>query len=70
MVKTLLSLCTDGSIDVERRVKLLKNSILTKDRNRLSDSKGEVLFRAAENLKHIMVAKKVLGKSTVESLNN
>ena len=46
----------------------MKNSILTKDRNRLSDSKALVLLRAAENLKHIMDAKKVLGKSAAESL--
>ena len=49
-------------MEVERRVKPLKDSILTKKRNRLSDSKAMVLWRAAENLKHIMHAKKALGK--------
>ena len=60
---------TVGSIDVERRVKPLKHNILTKKRNRLLDSKGICLFRASENLKHIMAAKKILGKSVTDSLN-
>ena len=46
-------------MEVERRVKPLNDSILTKKSNRLSDSKAMVLWRAAENLKHIMHAKKV-----------
>eukprot|EP00956_Cyclotella_meneghiniana_P023264 scaffold44959_cov39-Cyclotella_meneghiniana.AAC.3 len=51
-------MCTVGSIDVERRVKLLKDTILTKKRNWLSDAKANVLYRARENLKHIVNAKK------------
>ena len=62
VAKPLLSLRTVGSIDVERSVKPLKNSILTKDRNRLGDSKAIVLMCTRENLKHIMNAKKTLGK--------
>ena len=59
---------TVGSIDVERRVKPLKDTILTKKRNRLSDAKAAVLYRARENL-HIMNAKKILGKSITDSIN-
>ena len=60
---------TVGSIDVERRVKPLKDTILTKKRNRLSDAKANVLYRARENLNHIMNAKKILGKSITDSIN-
>ena len=62
-----------GSIDVECRVKPLKDTILTKKRNRLSDAKANVLYRARENLNHIMImnakAKKILGKSITDSIN-
>eukprot|EP00956_Cyclotella_meneghiniana_P014446 scaffold21567_cov36-Cyclotella_meneghiniana.AAC.2 len=61
IAKPLISMRTVGSIDVERRVKPLKDTILTKKRNRLSDTKANVLYRAHENLKHIMNAKKILG---------
>ena len=54
----LLSMRTVGSIDVERRIKRIKHNILTKKRNRLQDPKGVVLYRASENLKHIMNANK------------
>jgi hypothetical protein len=59
---------TVGSIDVERRVKPLKDTILTKKRNRLRDSKANTVYRARENLKHIMNAKKILGKAITDSL--
>ena len=62
VAKPLLSMRTVGSIDVERRIKPIKKEILTKKRNRLQDPKGVALFRASENLKHIMKAKKSLGK--------
>ena len=52
---------TVGSIDVEGR-------ILTKCRNRLSDEKGVVLYRASENLRHLMNAKMILGKKITEPL--
>ncbi len=66
--KPLLSMRTVGSIDVERRVKHIKHDIMTKKRNRLQDSKGVALFRASENLKHLMKAKKILGKKITDSL--
>ena len=68
VAKPLLSMRTVGSIDVERRVKPLKDTILTKKRNRLSDSKANTVYRARENLKHIMNAKKILGKAITDSL--
>jgi hypothetical protein len=42
-----------------------------KKRNRLvqDPKEGICLFRASENLRHIMTAKKILGKSVIESLN-
>eukprot|EP00956_Cyclotella_meneghiniana_P038508 scaffold155275_cov66-Cyclotella_meneghiniana.AAC.2 len=67
VAKPLLSMGIVGSMEVERRVKPLKDSILSKKRNRLSDSKAVALWRASENLKHIMQAKKVLGKSITDS---
>lgn len=68
VAKPLLSMRTVGSIDVERRIKRIKHNILTKKRNRLQDPKGVVLYRASENLKHIMNAKKILGKKITDSL--
>ena len=59
---------TVGSIDVERRVKGLKHTFLTKKRNKLKDPKGVSLMRASENLRHIMKAKQVLGKKITDSL--
>ena len=68
VAKPLLSMRTVGSIDVERRVKPIKDSILTKKRNRLKDPKGVALFRASENLNHLMKAKISLGKKITDSL--
>ena len=48
---------TAGSMDVERKVKPIKHKILSKERNALSDGKAIVLFRARENLKHLMKVK-------------
>ena len=59
---------TVGSIDVERRIKPIKHKILTKERNRRLDPKGIALYCASENLKHIMAAKKRLGKKITDSL--
>ena len=58
--KPLLSLKTAGSMDVERAAKHLKTGILTKERNSLSDEKAAVLFRAALNLKQLMLARLTL----------
>ena len=68
IAKPLLSMRTVGSIDVERRIKPIKHNILTKKRNRLLDPKGIALYRAQENLGHIMKAKKILGKKITDSL--
>ena len=68
VAKPLLSMRTIGSMDVERRVKPIKYDILTKKRNRLQDPKGIALYRASENLKHIMKAKKALGKKITDCL--
>lgn len=57
VARHLISLRTTGSIDVERVAKPFKNNLLRKERNRLSDEKGVVLFRAAQNLKYLMKAK-------------
>ena len=68
VAKPLLSMRTVGSIDVERRIKPIKHNILTKKRNRLHDPKGVALYRAQENLNHIMSAQKILGKKITDSL--
>ena len=68
VAKPLLSLRTVGSIDVERKVKPIKNDIFTKNRNRLLDPKGVAMMRASENLNYIMKAKKSLGKRITDSL--
>ena len=68
VAKPLLSMRTVGSIDVERMIKPIKHNILTKKRNCLHDPKGIALYRASENLKHIMDAKLILGKKITDSL--
>ena len=69
VAKPLLSVGTVGSMDCERRAKPLKNTILTKDRNRMLDPTGVALLRGYENLRHIMHAKKMLGKRIADSLH-
>ena len=44
-------------VSVEHVAKPFKNNMLRKDRNRLSDEIGNVLFRCAQNLRHLMKAK-------------
>ena len=73
MAKPLLVLSTMrtvGSIDIERRVKGINGTILTKKRNKLQDPKGVALMRASENLWHIMKAKAkaILGMKVMDSL--
>ena len=65
--RPLLSMRTVGSMDVERKIKPLKDTILTKDRNLLKDPKGVALW-LRENLNFIMKAKKELGKKVTGSL--
>ena len=68
VAKPLLSMRSVGSIDVEHKVKSIKHTIMTKKRNRLKDPKGVALFRAQENLKHVMRAKKALRNKITDSL--
>lgn len=68
VAKPLLSMRAVGSIDVERRIKTLKGSILTKKRNKIKDTKGVVYLRASENLRHLMRAKKMIGKNVSDPL--
>ena len=69
VAKPLLSMGTVGSMDCECRAKPLKNTILTKNRNRMLDPTGVALLRGYENLRHIMHAKKMLGKRIADSLH-
>ncbi len=47
-------------MDVERTEKPFKHCILTKDRNRLSDWTGTIMFRSGQNLKHLHHAREAL----------
>jgi hypothetical protein len=51
--KYLLSMKRIGSMDVERTAKPFKHCMQSKDRNRLSDEKGIVMFTAEQHLKHL-----------------
>ena len=53
-MKSLFSLPTKGSMDVEREAKPLKHKILTKQQNKPSDAHGCILLRASGNLKYLM----------------
>ena len=68
VTKPLFSIRTVGSISTEQRVKHIKHDIMTEKRNRLKDEKGVALYRSSDNLKHLMKAKKVLGKKITDSL--
>ncbi len=59
---------TVGSIDVEHRVKGIKDTTLTKKSNHLANPKGVALCLASDNLRHIMKAKKILGKKITDLL--
>ena len=66
--KRLLSMKSVGSMDVEHTAKPFKHCILTKDRNRLSDAKGVVMFRAGQNLKHLHHAHTAIKKRCTKEL--
>ena len=68
--KRLLSMKSVGSMDVERMAKPFKHSILTKDRNALSNEKGIVLFRAGQNLKHLHHANKAIKGKVYGGVNS
>ena len=53
VAKPLLSLKTVGSMDCERVAKPMKNKVISKNRNCISDDKAIVLLRVSENLKHL-----------------
>jgi hypothetical protein len=57
-------------MDVECMMKPFKHSILTKDRNALSNEKGIVLFRAGQNLKHLHHAHKVIKGEVYGGVNS
>ena len=67
--KHLLSMKSVGSMDVEHTVKPFKHCILTKDRNRLSDAKGVVMFRAGQNLKHLHHARNTIKGKVYAGVN-
>jgi hypothetical protein len=60
VIRPLLSMRTTGFIDVERVAKPFKNNMLRKERNRLSDEKGRILFQAAQDLRYLMRVKRML----------
>jgi hypothetical protein len=60
IVEPLLSMRTTASIAVERVAKPLKNSIETKDRNRLDPQKGSNLLKAGLDLRFLMKAAKAM----------
>ena len=70
VAKPLMSIRTTGSMDVERLAKPLKDVILTKKRNRLSDERTVSLLRAQQNLKYLMSAQEVLKGKVCDSVTS
>lgn len=62
VAKPLLSMRSTGSLDTERAVKPLKNAILTKNHNKLSDERAVILARASHNLMELVKYKSNLKK--------
>jgi hypothetical protein len=58
--KHLLSMKSVGPMDVERIVKPFKHCMLTKDRNRLSDGTGVIMFQSGQNLKYLHHAREAI----------
>ena len=56
-------------MDVERTAKPFKHCILTKERNRLTDESGVVLFRAGQNLKHLHHARTAIKGKAYAGVN-
>ena len=63
-----MSMRTTGSMNIECVAKPFKHNVLRKDMNRLSDEKGNVLFRCAQNLKHLMKAKMQVNRNGDKSV--
>jgi len=57
VAKPLLSVRITGSMTVERVAKPLKNSVLTKERNKTGLGKTEMLLRAGLNLRFLQDSK-------------
>ena len=68
VTRPLLYMHTNGSIDVEHVAKPFKHNLLRKERNRLSDENGIVLFRSAQNLRYLMKAKMALKGQVYDGL--
>ena len=64
VARPLLSMRTTGSMSVERQAKNLKYNLLRKERNRLSDERGNVLYYTAQNMRLLAKAKMAV-KGTV-----
>ena len=62
IAKPLLSVRITGSITVERVAKFIKNSILTKNRNKTGTVRAEMQLRAGLNLRFLYDAKEHIRK--------
>ena len=67
VAKPLLSLKTVGSMDCERVAKPMKNTIISKNINSISDDRAIVLLRVSENLKHLQKVKQSFKQFSRES---